>query len=293
MDDRTQNSFDPGSFFTAWVKSAADFWQPFFKPAPAASPAETGRERPLERATALWQAAMKAMGAMSSAMGKPGNADALFNTADSLPQLAQSMCLSAMRTAFVMQRQYMEKAGRMEVPAETRFFEFLDQESLKAWAEIYEKEIRPFLNAPPLGLTRIYQEKFQQTADRFNQFQARLMEFVNILSLPMEKSFQTMQERIAQLAETGSLPEDPKDYYNLWIKVLEGHYMVLFKTSDYTESLSGALNAFEDYLVSREGLLEDFLKIFPVATNKDMDALSEEIYRLKKRVRMLEKRMAV
>ena len=34
-----------------------------------------------------------------------------------------------------------------------------------------------------------------------------------------------------------SFPEDPKAYYQMWIKILEGHYMTLFQSPDYVKTL--------------------------------------------------------
>jgi polyhydroxyalkanoate synthesis regulator phasin len=95
---------------------------------------------------------------------------------------------------------------------------------------------------------------------------------------------------VAELAEKGALPEKPKDYYQMWVKILEGHYMTLFKTPEYTQTLSRVLSAFEDYQATRDDLLQDALKTLPVPTNRDMDALYKEIYTLKKKIRALEKK---
>ena len=46
-----------------------------------------------------------------------------------------------------------------------------------------------------------------------------------------------LQEKLADLADTDGLPEDSKAYYQMWIKILEGHYMALFKSSEYTQTM--------------------------------------------------------
>jgi polyhydroxyalkanoate synthesis regulator phasin len=45
----------------------------------------------------------------------------------------------------------------------------------------------------------------------------------------------------------------------------------------------------EDYMVARQELFRDTLQTFQMPTNKDMDDLYKELYRLKKRVKQLEK----
>ena len=98
-----------------------------------------------------------------------------------------------------------------------------------------------------------------------------------------------MQAKITEMAEAGELPDDSKTYYQMWIKILEGHYMTLFKSPEYAEVMGETLNALEDYKMTSEKVMEDILEMFPVPTQKDMDELYKEIYLLKKKVKALEK----
>ena len=100
-----------------------------------------------------------------------------------------------------------------------------------------------------------------------------------------------MQEKLAELSEAGELPEDPQKYYQMWIKILEGHYMTLFQSTEYVETMGKALDAMSEFSAAKNDLLEDMLAIFPVSTQKDTDDLYREIYLLKKRIKALEKKL--
>ena len=95
---------------------------------------------------------------------------------------------------------------------------------------------------------------------------------------------------MAQMAEAGPLDEKTKTYYNLWIKLLEGHYMELFKQQEYAETMSNALVALNDFVDARQAVINDSLQQLNIPNNHDLDELSKEIYLLKKRVRALEKK---
>jgi hypothetical protein len=118
-----------------------------------------------------------------------------------------------------------------------------------------------------------------------------MAEFLYLLYLPIEKSFKVMEEKVEELAQKQTLPENSQDYYRMWIKTLEGHYMTLFKSTEYTQAMSKTINAMEDYTVARHEIVQDYLQMFPVPTNEDMDELYKEIYELKKKVKALEKRL--
>jgi len=185
----------------------------------------------------------------------------------------------------------LEKAGRIGSKTEAYKFEDLDENTFRAWLEIYQKDFGRFLNIPQLGLTRFYQEKINRAVDKFNLFQVVAAEFLYLLYLPVEKSLRVMGEKFQELSQEGNLSENFKDYYNMWIKILEGHYMTLFKSPDYTRALMKALDSAEDFITARQELITDGLKTLHVPTEKDMDELYKELYLLKKKVKALEKKM--
>ena len=94
--------------------------------------------------------------------------------------------------------------------------------------------------------------------DKHNLFETTLAEFLSILYLPMEKSFKVFQEKLQQMAEEGNLPKETKESYAMWLKILEGHYMNLFKSKEYTEALHRTLNQLEDFLIAKNETMRGF-----------------------------------
>ena len=76
----------------------------------------------------------------------------------------------------------------------------------------------------------------------------------------------------------------------MWIKILEGLYMTLFKSSEYTRAMGKALDSLEEFSAAKQAILVDMLQFLPVPTNKEMDDLCKEVYQLKKRIKTLEKK---
>ena len=232
---------------------------------------------------------LKTWQTLSSAASDPGAVDAISKLTHALPDVLQKMVMTGWKGFFQLQQQWLEKSGRFGQSTGAYSFENLDQETIKSWTQVYENEIRQFFAIPQLGLTRLYQEKFYQAADRFNRFQAAFVEYLQMFYLPMEKSFNVLQDQVAQMAQEGKLTEDYNAHYRLWIKILEGHYMTLYKSPEYVAVMGKTLSALEEYLQSRDSIIQDMLKAMAVPTQKDMDDLYREIYQLKKKVRKLEK----
>jgi hypothetical protein len=112
---------------------------------------------------------------------------------------------------------------------------------------------------------------------------------MHLIYLPIEKTFKVLQQQLSDMAQEGKLPENSNDYYKLFIKNLEGHYMSLFKSPDFVTAMSKTLDALEEFVEARNAITQDFLKTMAVPTQDELDELYKELYQLKKRIKILEK----
>lgn len=278
------------TLLTAWIKSATDFWgstlQNWSKYAPSpdgSSTDEKGRTREsFEKVFQSWQT-------FSSVAADPGAMEAFSNLGRTMPDLLMKMVQGSWRSYFYLQQQWLEKSSRIGQSTAAFDFDSLDEEVFKAWTEIYEKEFKQYFYIPQLGLTRFHQEKFNETLDKYNRFQSQYAEFMSLIFLPIEKTFNVMQQQLSEMARDGKLSDNSNDYYKLFIKILEGHYMSLFKSNDYVQSMGKTLAALEDFVKARNSISQDMLKAMAVPTQDELDDLYKEMYHLKKRMKILEK----
>ena len=110
-----------------------------------------------------------------------------------------------------------------------------------------------------------------------------------MIMLPVEKTYKVLQKQLSDMAREGKLPENSNDYYKLFIKILEGHFMSLFKSPDYVAVMAKTLDAFEDFVEARNAITQDALKAMAMPTQNELDELYKEMYLLKKRIKLLEK----
>ena len=284
---------DSLNFISLWIQSASDFWGTMLKnwsTAARSDPADSGSDRTGGgRSRESLEAVLKTWQTLSSVASDPAAMEAVSKLTNAMPDILQKMAMAGWQGVFHFQQQWLEKAGRIGKSTPAYTFDNLDQETVKTWTQVYENEFRQFFAIPQLGLTRFYQERLNRALDRFNRFQNALGEFLQMFYLPMEKSFKALQDEMTGLMEAGKLTDDYNTAYRLWIKILEGHYMTLFKSPEYIAVMSNTLHALEDYLQARDAIIQDILKVMAVPTQKDMDDLYKEIYQLKKKIRKLEK----
>ena len=294
MADQNSSFATDENSMASWFQALADMWLNIAKTIPVNSDTALKTQTAVQsRFTQQLETNLNLIKSFSRMMTEPESASAAANSVSALPDILLKMVKSAFDSAVQIQNQLMQKAGRIGKQTEAYSFDNLDQDVFKALTEVYENELRQYLKIPPLGLTRFYQERFNKLLDKQNLFETTLAEFLSILYLPMEKSFKVLQENLRQKAEEGNLPKESKESYTMWLKILEGHYMNLFKSKEYTDALHRTLNAMEDFISARNETLRDFLQLLPVVTHKDMDDFYKEFHLLKKRVRQLEKQLNI
>jgi len=273
------------------MKSATEFWGAMAKMWIDPGETATGAKKVEKtRVQESMESTLKMWKMVSSALSEPGAVDSLLEGVNALPEILVKMAKTGWDRYFQLQQEWAQTMGRIGQRTEAYQFENLDQEAFQIWTEIYQEEFRRFLNIPQLGLTRFYQEKMARFADKYNLLQVAMAEFMYLIYLPMEKSFKVLQENLEDPAKEGKMPENSQEYYRMWLKILEGHYMTLFKSPEYTQTLGKTLDSIEAFVVAKQEFFQDAFQTFPVPTNKDMDDLYKELYHLKKRVRELEKK---
>jgi len=295
--DPTHNTHNDDTF-TQWTRSMTDIWGGMMRLwFPSGSPAsggstmgEKGRSGgTADRVRTSVEAALKNWETLSAAMSAPGSMQALFQGAGAMPEMLAKLAQTSFDGFLEMQQKALERAARLGEQVDAYTYTDIDENLFRSWTEMYEKEFSRFFQIPKLGLVREYQERMAEAIDAYNRHQATLGEFLRLLALPLSRSFTVLQEQVADLAEKGELPEDSRAYYDMWIKVLEGHYMTLFQTPEYIETLARTLNSLSAFRTSRDAVIEDMLSGLPVPVQSEIDDLYEEIHHLKRRLRALEK----
>lgn len=295
MDQNGQDKQNTNPFAGA-MKSATEFWEPIFKmwSSPLTNAAQFGAAGEGAKGSSpqeQWQNAMfKSWQTLLSTFPT-------FDVMGSAPEgsIPANDTFRILRSGwegyFKLYNQWLKGVGKSAQPGMSDDLKSSYPEFIQTWMEIYEREIQPVLNAPQIGLTRFYQERMNQFVDKFTIYQTALTEFIHLLCVPVEKSLRSMEEKIEALSKEGKLSGNFQDYYNMWIKALEGQYMTLFKSPEYLQAMSRALGAVQEFNASRSELLSDLLQFLPIPTNKDMDELYKELYSLKKKVKELSARL--
>ncbi len=298
MNEKQSQDTSGKDAFMQWTESMSEMWggvmRLWFPDGGRAADEKTGENADAEqgatkRVRDSVAAALQNWQTFSGALSEPGSLDAFFKGVGAMPEVLAQLAQSSLNGFMETQQKILDRASRMGDYVDADTFAHLDENFFETWTGIYEKEIQRYLKIPKLGLVREYQERVSDSVDAYNRFQVTLNEFLRILAVPVSRSFVVLQEQVAELADKGELPEDGRAYYDMWIKVLEGHYMTLFQTPEYTDILGKTLNSLTEFKSTRNAVIEDMINGLPIPTRSEIDSLYQEIHRLKRRLRALEK----
>jgi hypothetical protein len=269
----------------AWITWTMDFWDTMAQMGPGLGPAGS-QGRNAAASGDPWLAALNLWQAFFSLLTEPGTVTAVFQGIQAPSKIVLRMAQAGWGGYFYLHQQWLERWQGGEVPSGEDGYENLDQKIFKACNEIFEQDFRRLLNLPQLCLSGLPQEGVIRATVSFNQFQAAMAEFIYLLYLPVKKSLRAMG---AEWMDAGQdeFPEDFKEYYKRWLKILEREYMTLFQSAEYIRTLTHTLLALEDFTAAKQELLSEAMTALGLPTRREIDDLYREIYLLKKSMKGL------
>lgn len=283
----------PEPLLAAWIKWTMDFWDTLAQmgPGPAGISATDYGAYP-EGTTPgdAWLSSLSLWQAFFSLLTEPETVTAVFQDIRAPSEIVLLMAQAGWGGYFQLHRQWLEGWTGDGTLAGSDSFEVLEREIFKTCNDLYENDFRRLLNMPHLRLTCLTQERLNQATDKFNQFQAAMSEFISMLYLPVKKSLRAMAG-VGGMGRQEKPTEDFKEYYRGWLKILEGHYMTLFQSSEYGRTMVHTLTALQDFTVAKDALMAEAMAALSLPSRRDLDDLYREMYLLKKSLKEMAKKL--
>lgn len=293
-----QQSNEITGMVEAWMETAKNFWKEMGTAQQAGS-SKDGFSFPFEKVDEgddekyktyrTWETSVNNFTAFLRLMSAPENQESVLKGANAFSEAMVTAVGDSMENFSEFQSQLVESFSKVGQHTKAYNFDELDHTAFESFRELYRSELQKYLFIPKLGLPREYQEQLSHLLDRTNIFYSHLIELLYLFYVPFEKTNRVLQKRMKVMLENGEFFEDGKQAYQEWLKILEGHYMELLKSEEYTNVLNNTIGSLAEYKNIKNSVIGSFLKDMQIPTNKEMDAVYKDLYQMKKTIRDLSK----
>jgi polyhydroxyalkanoate synthesis regulator phasin len=238
-----------------------------------------------------WETSVKNFTTFLKILSAPENQKAMAESSTSFAEALGQAAGDSFENLLEFQSNLIQSLTRASEHTQSYNFDNLDHSAFQSFRDLYTSEWQKYLHIPKVGLSREQHEQFADLVDKSNIFHTYIAELFYLFSLPFEKSNYSIQQKINAMLEQEEVDNDPAKLYNEWIKILEGNFMQLMKSQEYTNLLNGLIRSLAEYKTVKNDVTNIFLKELQIPTNTEMDEVYKELYVTKKKVKELTRRL--
>lgn len=297
MTANGQQDQDLANIFDSWVKYTVGFWKEMGSD-PEEMASMTGIKLDFDTlddagksdehsSYRTWEDSVTNMASVLKLMASPANQEALAKGLTAYSEAVTQNTGESVENFLEFQSSALKGLAKMGEHTKAYNFDELDHTAFESYRQWYVNEFQKYLYTPKIGLPREFHEKASSLVDKTHIFQSHLAELLFLFTLPMAKTNRSMQKKFKTMLKDGAIPEDSSEAYNEWIRELEGHYMELLRSEEYTKVLNQTITSLVNYRELRTDLMGGVLKQMQIPSNKEMDEVYKDLYQMKKKIRVM------
>lgn len=211
----------------------------------------------------------------------------------SVSEFSARMMQESIENIIEFQTEWVRNLSRIGEQTHAYRFDDIDPKIFESFRKLYYQEFQKYVLMPQFGLPRYFQEKLNRLTDSATVFFSYLAELIYLFGTAVDKSWQVMQENLGDMMLEPDMLENPDKGYEKWIKILEGHFMILLQSDEYVTVLDNTIASYAAYKKAKDDVLCHLLKTFPIPSNQEMDAVYKELYEIKKRINQISRQAKV
>jgi class III poly(R)-hydroxyalkanoic acid synthase PhaE subunit len=164
-------------------------------------------------------------------------------------------------------------------------------EFLKEWTNLYSDSFAQMLNMPAVGSNRVAVEKMMKLLDDYVNFTVLFNEFTVRISNMMSGAMERLIKHLAELHAKGEQPQTFMDFCKLWSNFNELAFEELYATDEFSKIMNETVSAGSKLQIMSDDFMQDMLSFLPFPNISELDDVAMEVYKLRKKVKSLEKEM--
>lgn len=165
-------------------------------------------------------------------------------------------------------------------------------QQMRPWLENLQRDGDRWMHLPTFGLAREHQERWQQLAQAYQDYQRQVGEYDQLMLQVAQDAFVRFERKLEEHAEPGRQLQNARALFDLWIDAAEEAYAQVAMSNDFRHAYGGLANAQARLRLGVQREVEQVCTQFGMPTRTEVDAAHRKIVELERALRKLTRAQA-
>jgi class III poly(R)-hydroxyalkanoic acid synthase PhaE subunit len=160
-------------------------------------------------------------------------------------------------------------------------------QQMRPWLENLQRDGDRWMHLPTFGLSREHQERWQQLAQAYQDYQRQVGEYDQLMLQVAQDAFARFERKLEEHAEPGRQLQNARALFDLWIDAAEEAYAKVAMSDDFRHAYGGLANAQARLRLGVQREVEQVCTQFGMPTRTEVDSAHRKIVELERALRKL------
>ncbi|MFT3668763.1 MAG: class III poly(R)-hydroxyalkanoic acid synthase subunit PhaE [Pseudoxanthomonas sp.] len=165
-------------------------------------------------------------------------------------------------------------------------------QQMRPWLDNLQRDGGRWLHLPTFGLAREHQERWQQLAQAYQDYQHQVVEYDQLMLHVAQDAFARFERKLEEHAEPGRQLQNARALFDLWIDAAEEAYAQIAMSDDFRHVYGGLANAQARLRLGVQREVEQVCALFGMPTRTEVDSAHRKIVELERALRKLTRAQA-
>ena len=165
-------------------------------------------------------------------------------------------------------------------------------QQMRPWLENLQRDGDRWMHLPTFGLSREHQERWQQLAQAYQDYQRQVAEYDQLMLQVAQDAFARFERKLEEHAEPGRQLPNARALFDLWIDAAEEAYAKVAMSDDFRHAYGGLANAQARLRLGVQREVEQVCTQFGMPTRTEVDSAHRKIVELERALRKLTRAQA-
>lgn len=158
--------------------------------------------------------------------------------------------------------------------------------------DAYQQTFGRFLDTPPLGYAREYEEKLRGMAKAVQEYSTATLAYQSIMGEAWANGMSKLMESLVKRSQEGKPIRSLQELSDEWATIADPAFFEIFVSDDYVRAQGALLSATMRLRIAQRKLTEQAAQALDMPTRTEVDAAHKMLYAQRRELRALKQELA-